>query len=637
MKQKRGQLQGIANNAAIALVYFDSFGRTETRRSLSNSGVWFAKHRCNVKAKKQRIQPNSACPAKGKSKVRLSSASQERMPMLETAAGVASAEIKQVPTITIRWPEQTDSANRRLIVMCGGDAEDVLLKDPQSCARHTEIVSQHNQFSVVSRNGQASMSVNGKPVQGKVLLRENDLVAVGNNEIRFHMASPDGSAADVEVPANAPAPERRKVQRPISDRIIHVSDFVEQSRALRVLSHATASLLVHHPFPVIFDRIVDLVFEAVPADYAAVMLLDGEEPVLKGGRDRQGTPTTRWMSRAIMHKVIEGRVAMMVSDVFEEENQLALPRPEAEAGGSVICAPLWMSTRQGYPVRVIGLLYASARRDCPPFREADLEILTVLANTAAAKIETAWLLEAGLEQRRMQNDLRVAAEIQAGLLPHTLASIPGYDLAGRTQSSEAVGGDFYDLAYDGNLLHLALGDVAGKGVGAAMLMVELRSTVRANWQTGALSDAAIRINGHFHLNIPPDRYATFFLGRLSPQSGKVTYVNAGHNRPLLVSADGRCETLDQGGMAFGAFADSSYLEADVSMRPDDTLVIYSDGISDVWPEPGSADRELVQIVRSVGSGGANQIEQAIFAAAERRTPDLARDDRTLVVVRRLGS
>jgi sigma-B regulation protein RsbU (phosphoserine phosphatase) len=77
--------------------------------------------------------------------------------------------------------------------------------------------------------------------------------------------------------------------------------------------------------------------------------------------------------------------------------------------------------------------------------------------------------EAGTEQRRMRQELRVAAEIQANLLPHSPAHVPGYDLAGRTQSSEAVGGDFYDLAYDGSLLHLALGDVAGKGVGAAML------------------------------------------------------------------------------------------------------------------------------------------------------------------------
>jgi sigma-B regulation protein RsbU (phosphoserine phosphatase) len=111
-------------------------------------------------------------------------------------------------------------------------------------------------------------------------------------------------------------------------------------------------------------------------------------------------------------------------------------------------------------------------------------------------------------------------------------------------------------------------------------------------------------------------------------------VNAGHNRPLLVGADGRCETLGEGGTAFGAFADSGYDEAQVSMQPSDTLVVFSDGISDAWPEPGTADRELAQIVRSVGTGGAAKIQQAIFDAADRRTTELPRDDRTLVVVRR---
>jgi len=103
-----------------------------------------------------------------------------------------------------------------------------------------------------------------------------------------------------------------------------------------------------------------------------------------------------------------------------------------------------------------------------------------------------------------------------------------------------------------------------------------------------------------------------------------------------VGADGRCETLGEGGMAFGSFADSDYDEARVSMQANDTLVVFSDGISDAWPEPGTADRELAQIVRSVG-GGADQIQQAIFEAADRRATDLPRDDRTLVVVRRLAA
>jgi serine phosphatase RsbU (regulator of sigma subunit) len=516
----------------------------------------------------------------------------------------------------------------RLMVMCGDSDSDLLFKDARTCARHAEIVSQSDQFFVVTRGDNGLLAVNGRRVQGQARLHERDIVTVGDSQIHFRWVSPEqGDTEDERLPTPRPG---TFLQEGTSDRIISVADFVAQSRALRTLSEATTNLLVHHPFPELFERLLDLVFEAVPADNAAIMLLESDRAVQKAGRDRAGQPAEPPLDPTLMGKVIEGRMAIMVG----ETNEGVSPDRAADKGGHLMCAPLWISRHQGNSVRVIGLLYAWGGGDREPFKEADLEILTVLANTAAAKIENAWLLEGTLEQRRLQQELKVAAEIQASLLPHALARIPGYDLAGRTQSSEAVGGDFYDLAYDGDLLHLALGDVAGKGVGAAMLMVELRSTVRANWQRGDLAEAATRINGHFHRNIPPDRYATFFLGRLNPQSGDLCYVNAGHNRPLLVGVDGRCETLGEGGTAFGAFAESSYDEAQVGMRPDDTLVVYSDGISDAWPEPGAADRELAEIVRSVGRGGAAQIEETIFAAVDRRTPSLPRDDRTLVVVKR---
>jgi serine phosphatase RsbU (regulator of sigma subunit) len=562
---------------------------------------------------------------------------EEKSSMSEDSDGSAGAGMRKTPTVTIKWPAGQAAAARRIIVMCGEGEGDVLFKDNRLCLRHVEIILRQDEFFVVAKTDSVLVSVNGKPILGETPLREQDVVTAGDSEIRFrHAPADEPGREDALSPfVRKPTPAMGIAVPP--DRTMSVSDFVAQSRAMRVLANATASLLVHHPFPVLFDRILDLVFEAVPADFAAIMLLgDGQEPVLKAGRDRLGRPVEQRISRAIVRKVIEGRVAVMAGDALEDVNLRQQPALAGEPIRRVICAPLWVSTRQGEPVRVLGVLYASARLDRVPFRGADLEILTVLANTAAAKIETAWLLEAGMEQRRLQEDLRVAAEIQASLLPQTPARVPGYDLAGRTQSSRAVGGDFYDLAYDGSLLHLALGDVAGKGVGAAMLMVELRSTVRANWQSGPLAEAATRINGDFHLNIPADRYATFFLARLCPDSGQLTYVNAGHNRPLLVGADGRCETLGEGGMAFGSFADSDYDEARVSMQANDTLVVFSDGISDAWPEPGTADRELAQIVRSVG-GGADQIQQAIFEAADRRATDLPRDDRTLVVVRRLAA
>ncbi len=544
---------------------------------------------------------------------------------------MATVQSKPIPTITIRWPDKPLGPGMRLMVMCGDCESDLLFKDAHACARHAEIISQRDEFFVVTRGEKNLLSVNGKRVHGKARLCERDIITVGDNQIRFRWVDAEqGDAEDVRLRTPALGVELGLPEGP-SDRIISVEDFVAQSRALRTLSEATTNLLVHHPFPELFERILDLVFEAVPADHAAILLLEGEQPVLKAGRDRAGRSADPPLNHALVTQVIERRVAIMVGDAGESGT---LPEGSAGESGRLMCAPLWISSHQGNTVRVIGLLYAWDNGDLAPFKEADLEILTVLANTAAAKIENAWLLEGTLEQRRLQQELKVAAEIQASLLPRALARIPGYDLAGRTQSSEAVGGDFYDLAYDGGTLHLALGDVAGKGVGAAMLMVELRSTVRAHWQRGDLADAATRINGHFHRNIPADRYATFFLGRLHPHSGQLTYVNAGHNRPLLVGADGRWETLGEGGTAFGAFPDSSYREAQVDMRPDDILVVYSDGISDAWPEPGAADRELAEIVRGTGHAGAAQIEATIFEAVERRTPSLPRDDRTLVVVKR---
>jgi serine phosphatase RsbU (regulator of sigma subunit) len=523
--------------------------------------------------------------------------------------------------------------------LCADGERDVLFRGQSVCPRHAEIVSRQGEFFIVASGDDEPILKNGKRVLGEAHLHEQDVIRVGDSEIRFRLALPDEPDADETANSIVRGTTPAMGTSVIPSRTISVTEFLLQSRAMRVLSNATASLLVHHPFPVLFDLILDLVFESVPADFAAMILLDKEarEPLLKAGRDRQGRPVEERISQTIVRKVIEGQAAVMAGDAFDDFNLRQQPSLASQPIHRVICAPLWMSARQGEPVRILGVLYANARLDRPAFREADLEILTVLANTAAAKIETAQLLEAGMDQRRLQEGLRVAAEIQANLLPRYPAQVPGYDLAGRTQSSEAVGGDFYDLAYDGGFLHLALGDVAGKGVGAAMLMVELRSTVRANWLQGPLAEAATRINGHFHLNIPADRYATFFLGRLSPKDGRLTYVNAGHNRPLLIDADGHFETLGEGGMAFGAFAESSYQEAQVAMRPSDTLVVYSDGISDAWPEPGAADRELAHIVRNARTHSANQIQDAIFEAADRRTPELRRDDRTLVVVRRLAA
>jgi sigma-B regulation protein RsbU (phosphoserine phosphatase) len=200
-----------------------------------------------------------------------------------------------------------------------------------------------------------------------------------------------------------------------------------------------------------------------------------------------------------------------------------------------------------------------------------------------------------------------------------------------TEPCRMVGGDYFDFEDDGCALHMALADVSGKGTGAAMLMVALRATVRAHWRDGTLTEVMARINRTFHQTVPPDKYATFFLARLETASGRLDYVNAGHNRPLLIRADGRWQRLEVGGTVVGSFPDATYEQAAVVLEPGACLLVYSDGISDVWPSPEEADQHFVNLAIKRRQGDVAALRNAIFNSVEQAT-----DDRTLIIVERLA-
>jgi serine phosphatase RsbU (regulator of sigma subunit) len=331
--------------------------------------------------------------------------------------------------------------------------------------------------------------------------------------------------------------------------------------------------------------------------------------------------------------VIDEHLGLLLPDVFEDLRLRGRDSIVAGAIRSAMCVPLWVAATAGQPTRVLGLVYLDSRAREPGFTETDLEILTVLANVAAAKLETSRLLEESREKRRLEEDLRLAADIQSRVLPRTAPAVPSFDIAAVTRPCRTVGGDYFDLLLDGDALYLALGDVSGKGLGAAMLMIALRAAVRAHWATGPLAEATTRINATFHQNVPDDKYATFFIGRLDPRTGHLRYVNAGHNRPLLVRSSGSWEALERGGTVLGMFDTASYEEAETVLEPGDSLLVFSDGVSDVWPDADRADAALVDLVRWGRTLDAVALEREIFAATDHLGRAL--DDQTLLLLKRL--
>jgi sigma-B regulation protein RsbU (phosphoserine phosphatase) len=238
----------------------------------------------------------------------------------------------------------------------------------------------------------------------------------------------------------------------------------------------------------------------------------------------------------------------------------------------------------------------------------------------------------------MEQDMRLAAEIQRGLLPERAPALPGWSLAGFNTPSRAVGGDYYDYALEEGHVLIALGDVAGKGTGAALLMAVLRAAVRAHWAEAHPSTAVEKINRTVCQNVPEGRYVTFFMARLDPATGRFAYVNAGHIPPIVARAGGDVVRLEDGGCVLGMFETLPYEAGAVTLEPGDAFAVFSDGISEATSPDGEeyGEDRIAAVLRAHPTAGAEELQDHIlrdvgtFSAGAHPS-----DDRTLVVLRRL--
>jgi phosphoserine phosphatase RsbU/P len=240
----------------------------------------------------------------------------------------------------------------------------------------------------------------------------------------------------------------------------------------------------------------------------------------------------------------------------------------------------------------------------------------------------------------LKNDLEVARDIQQAMLPKTAYRSGGVEAFGMTRPANTVGGDFYDVIplADGRVL-LALGDVAGKGSPAALLMALLLAMMRTLVDEG-LEGAALttRLNLQVAKHTPASRFITLFVATFNPTTGELIYVNAGQNPPLLRRASGRYERLREGGIALGMFAEATYVSGRTILDPGDVLVMYSDGVTEAEDGAGVPFDEagLQRVMDSTGWASAKELGWAAFAAVERYTDERRLlDDLTVLVARRL--
>jgi sigma-B regulation protein RsbU (phosphoserine phosphatase) len=239
----------------------------------------------------------------------------------------------------------------------------------------------------------------------------------------------------------------------------------------------------------------------------------------------------------------------------------------------------------------------------------------------------------------LKHDLNVAREIQLAMLPSGTYRAPGIEVHGETRPANTVGGDFYDLIPqpDGRVL-VALGDVAGKGSPAALLMALLLAILRTLVDEGLeLPALAERLNSQVTRHAPPSRFITLFLGMYDPKSDTLTWLNAGQNPPMIRRASGEWVKLPATGVALGMFEGSPYEAETTTLASGDVLVMYSDGITEAESTRGVPFEEqgLQGVVNAWVGGNAPELSSAVLRAVTQHVGDAkVGDDLTVLVLKR---
>jgi sigma-B regulation protein RsbU (phosphoserine phosphatase) len=247
------------------------------------------------------------------------------------------------------------------------------------------------------------------------------------------------------------------------------------------------------------------------------------------------------------------------------------------------------------------------------------------------------------QRERLNRELEIAREVQEHLFPQRLPSVPGLDYCGRCRPAREVGGDYYDfLDLPKGRLGIAIGDVSGKGIGAALMMASLEASLRAQASVGhGLAELIKRVNSLVYEASSANRYATLFYAEYYPRSRRLCYVNAGHNPPVILrksAAACRVYRLETGGPVIGLLR-QCYQQGSFPLKRGDLIVLFTDGISESMNtrnEEWGEDR-LIEVAKTCHGVPASEAMTRILAAAEAFAAGAPQhDDMTLVVLRVLA-
>ena len=454
----------------------------------------------------------------------------------------------------------------------------VHLVDRSVSREHAILHLTDDSFVVEDRGSRNGTFVNDQRLEGKREVGIHDRIRFG--AIELTLLSPEAS-----MPSGTGAPKiRTGDDSDLAKTHISLDDLqvpaTGQAALFQAMTEAAPLLVQPKPLEEIFQAVLDLVAKVIPSRRTLILLRDTEDESLQleasrpSGREQEEL----MMSQKMLRTVLEDRNALLVTDAQADERFQAQESIVAFDVRSALVAPLFDNEQ------VIGLIYADHDDPFVRYDQDQLRAFTLLANLMAIKITQTKLIEEQREKERLAEEMATASRIQIGLLPKTTPDLLEYSLFAKQRSCYETAGDLYDVALlgDGSLV-IVVGDVSGKGLGAALLMSNIMAGLRVLYEESAdLARMVSRLNDQLHGSTEATRFATLFVGRLDPKTHHLTYVSAGHNPPFLVLPNGEHTELAATGIPVGMMPGVPYSTADVEIPDNALLAVFTDGIPEAF-------------------------------------------------------
>jgi sigma-B regulation protein RsbU (phosphoserine phosphatase) len=537
----------------------------------------------------------------------------------------------------------------RRVTIGRASTNDIVLSDQYSSGCHAVIAPMEKGYALIDQGSKNGTFVNGRRVNGEIDLARGDEILVGSTRFYFdrdlqtNIEMVEGttfthsSNTIIQVKDILKKPPTAAVVLKTPGGGLDLERFQQDQKIIAVMGEVSQALIYHMPLDKLLEHIMDVLIQHLPMDRGVLMLKNEASQALepKVVRVQNGALRTQsiFVSQTIVRTALERNSAILISDIQADEGLRAQASVVQAQIHSAMCVPLWNNQD------IIGLIYCDRASLLEQFTEDDLRLLTLLANLAAVKIENARYYEEALKVMQMEREMALAVQIQKNFLPHGDPAFAPYDISGGARACRHVGGDYYDyFTIDKDRLGVVIADVSGVGVSASLLMASLRGALHEKFPAiFDLSDLTAKLNDFVYSSSDSHIFISFFLAVIDRRTNEVSYVNAGHNPPVLVGRGAETRLLEATGLCLGMFPAQTYAEKKVVLDPGDILCLYTDGIVESrraeLEEYG--DLRLAEKLRELGGLPGREVMEKLFDdvfAFSGCTE--AGDDMTLVVVKR---